>query len=447
MGGAISILLMGLYKPKLIVLKGIFAIVLAAAWLFANKTSGYYFFNQWRIDDISVFLKYLLTITGLLLLLFKDRKKYNAEYYFLMLSVFVGSFLMLSAYHFLLVYLAVEITSYASYFLTGWEEKKKSIEGTVKYYLFGAVSSAVMLFGMSLVYGDTGSLYFTGVKTGLGEVGVGLLLVGLLFKTSVAPFHIWSPGAYQVGPTQSVALFSVVPKLAAFGLIYHLSQIYLSGEIGSMLLLLAIFSIIFGTLSALRQQNVKRLLAYGAVAHSGFLLPLVVFPMDMMQQAFAIYAVIYAIMNVAVFYLVDLHEEGKELNMERLSGLGKMYPYAGAAWVIILIALTGLPPTAGFTAKFYLFSAVWSLWVLEGDSLLMVFFVVGIISSAVSLFYYLKVPYYYFFKEQKYHSTRIIHVHTLIATFFAILLLLMFIQPDILNIFVFENRVFDPSTP
>lgn len=433
---AVALIIVGLFTTNHTILKLIYGLGILSAFIVLPRVTGEFFNGQYLSDGISIFLKRLFLLAGILVMLYREETERPSEYLFLFVSLMLGSFLMVSASNFLLLYLAIEITSYSAYFLTGFRFDKKSSEGAFKYYLFGAVSSAIMLFGISLIYGATGSLDYTAITNVLGHAGFLLMLMGLLFKTSVVPFHLWTPGTYEAGPTQAVALFSVVPKLAGFGVIYQLFSLNQMRSTIVILLVLAILTIIWGTFSAIRQENAKRLISYGAIAHSGFILPLVLIDKPHMLNAFGYYAVIYALMNLSIFYFISIHEKNDIHNTRDYAGLGKVFPLLGVAGIIIFVSLVGLPPTGGFTAKLLLFTSVFRMYEWSQDAVWLTYFAVGILSSAVSLFYYFRIPYYYFLKDKERSNIVIGRVEITIATFFGLALFWIFIWPDNLDKFV-----------
>jgi NADH-quinone oxidoreductase subunit N len=373
------------------------------------------------------------------LLIFKQQKHQKPEFYFLMLAVLAGSLFMVNSNHFLLLYISIELASYGSYFLTGFRFTKHASEASFKYLLFGGVSSGIMLFGISLLYGSGFTMQLDSIaSTPLSQVGIAMFMAGVLFKTSIVPFHIWTPSTYQIAPTDAVAFFSIVPKLAGFGLLYHVVSglpADLSATMVPMLILLSIISIIWGTFSAIPQKDVKRLISYGAIAHSGFILPLCLMDNENGLSAFSYYTIIYAIMNLAIFFFVQLHEKRGNIRLMDLAGLGKRFPLIGVLSVIMVIALVGLPPTAGFIAKLFLFSTAWLTYQDTQLTIWLVFVVVGILSSAVSLYFYLRIPFFYFFQKDRGYEFKFRKHHIMLLTFFAIVLLYLFIQPEILDSF------------
>jgi NADH-quinone oxidoreductase subunit N len=439
--GAASLLLLVRSRLSQVALRIYVSLLLIAGIYFSEITTGSYF-NGWVfIDEIVGKIRLLLMVSTLVVVWYIRRPYQQIEFYFFLLSGLVGALVMMNAQHFLLIYLGVELASFSSYFLTGMRLTPKSSEATLKYVLFGGVTSAVMLYGLSLVYGASGSLLLTSlVEHPYSAFGLFLFFAGVLFKASLIPFHLWVPSTYQEAPSDAVAFFSVVPKLASFVLIFHILQqlpeAYLSLATQT-LLAVALVTVLWGTLSALPQIRLKRTIAFGAIAHSGFLLPMVLMGEDGLS-AFSYYAVIYAFMNLAVFYLIHFHEnmEVRSLKFDAFNGFGKASPLFGAAMVVILIALTGLPPTAGFSAKLLLFTKVYEQFALTGDKIWMSYLIVGVLSTVLSLFYYMKLPIAYFLKDQEEKFNVPTTIQITAATILSLLMLWGFIQPEILNSFV-----------
>ena len=436
--GSIILLILGILRLPLFWIKVFAAVVLLGSFLFAQQVSGFFFTRTIIRDDLSYLMTQLLPLITLGVLCFKRQAHQSYEFYFLLMSVLIGSLFMVGSHNLLILYLAIELTSYASYLLTGFHFNEKGSEAAMKYLLFGGVSSAVMLFGISLLYGAHDSLYFDTLEFSLlGATGLFFFLSGLFFKTSIVPFHIWVPATYEGAPTDAVAFFSTVPKIAGFAALYHVFK-WTNGLFNpfleQLILLLAILTIVWGTLAALRQTDVKRMLSYGAIAHSGFILPLCLI-MDT-YSIFKYYVIIYAAMNILAFLFVQLHEkEGENLSLSNVSGLGIRFPLLGVISVIWGIALVGLPPTGGFMAKFFLFSTAWQHYGSMDSLYWLTFIGVGVLSSAASLYFYLRVPYFYFFKEDQSKKIRINKMHFVILTLLAFTLILLFIQPNILDRF------------
>jgi NADH-quinone oxidoreductase subunit N len=375
-----------------------------------------------QLDHLAVAFRLLVLLAGGLTVLFsiREARGLSGEYYALLLGLLVAASLMPMASHLLLIYLSLETASICAYLLTAFSGGRQGAEAGLKYLLFGAVASAIMLYGMSLLYGFTGTLDITAYafKSGLLSLNIPqlpvllaalLVLAGFLFKISIVPFHLWAPDAYQGAPLPIAALFSTAPKLAGLALLLRfLSHFMESGLIFAglrfdwqlILGALAIASMLIGNLAAVWQQDVRRLLAYSSIAHSGLLLAAVLVFRELGYKALLFYAFIYLLMNFAAFILVSLlkAETGSYL-LKDYKGLGSKLALPSVLLVVVMVALTGLPPTAGFTAKLFLFSALWEGYSSGGSKMLLYLLLTGVATSVVALFYYLKIPYYLYMKK------------------------------------------------
>lgn len=386
------------------------------------------FLGMLRPDGLSVFLRTLFLLAGILSLVLNkhsgngQRKVmlHMGEYHALVLSLVLGAMLMSMTTHLLLIYLAIELVSISSYILTSFRFNRQGVEGGLKYLLFGAVASAIMLYGISLLYGFTGTLDFASPNFQMSLLSLNiaamplllasfLTLAGFLFKLSAVPFHFWAPDVYESAPVSVAALFSVVPKLAGLALLIRFLQYFHESSIlfvsvhfdwQLVLAVLAGLSMFIGNLAAVFQQDAKRMLAYSSIAHTGFLMTGVLAYSALGLRSVLFYGAIYLIMNFAAFLLVKmLGERTGEYQIKSWSGLGRRFPFVGAALVLVMIALTGLPPTAGFTAKLLVFTSLWEGWQQGGNSVLGYLLLAGVVNTIIALFYYLKIPYFMYFKE------------------------------------------------
>jgi NADH-quinone oxidoreductase subunit N len=385
------------------------------------------------IGKVLIF-KCIFLVAGILTVLlseispgFNKSKKGKGEYYAILVAIILGLHLMSMASNMLIMYLSIELVSIGSYILAVFSFDKRSAEAGLKYILYGAFSSGIMLFGFSLFYGLTGSLDFSYFFSQLEEAPSLLLLIasmmalgGLFFKIVAVPFHIWAPDVYEGAPIPVVAFFSVAPKAAGFALLYRFfGELYhanlnsealhgllpdrpSSGNIDYLLIIgiVIIASLTIGNFSALLQNNIKRMLAYSSIAHAGFILIGLLAISSNGLNSVLFYLSIYLFMNFGAFIMVEILSDisGSE-DVRNFKGLGLKFPFLGLIFVIILISLTGLPPTAGFFAKFFVFSALWDAYQASGNQILIIVFVFGVLNTAISLFYYLKIPYYMYFKK------------------------------------------------
>ncbi len=370
------------------------------------------------IDPFSNFFKMVILACSSFVVLFSlgsnevsAMKSRQGEYYALLSAMALGMFLMVSATDLLVMYVTLELSSLTSYILSGsMKAQKNSSEASLKYLLYGAFSSGVMLYGISLIYGLTGSLNIFTINTVLAHGGASspavliagiFLLVGFGYKISAVPFHFWTPDVYEGAPTTITAFLSVASKAAGFGMLMRAFKVVFidTGALGtpgawsllhgidaqSILIVLSILTMTLGNLVALWQDNVKRLLAYSSIAHAGYmLLGLVVLGNDGFS-ATMLYFVIYMFMNLGAFYVVILvsNNTGNE-TMESYKGLGARSPFLAVGMAIFLVSLTGLPPTAGFIGKLYIFAALI-------NAKMVALAIVGVLNSVVSLYYYARV--------------------------------------------------------
>ena len=414
-------------------------------------------FQLLLLDDIGHFVSILLTAGLLFALIIAAVTKQNAETLFeksegllLLNGLLLGALLMVKSTNLLMVYVSIELVSICSYLLTGIFTGKSKAEAALKYLLFGGVASAIMLFGMSWLYGFTGSLdlnpaFFAALQS-VPQLPLIIALVmtagGLFFKLSAVPFHIWSPDVFQAAPTPVVAVFSGLPKLASLIIIFRVANGLATTALDWQMLLsiIAMASMLFGNFSALRQSNAKRMMAYSSIAHAGFLLVGLITYSNAGGISLLFYASVYLVMNLAAFLLIAfLENRTGSSDFNDLKGVGNQMPYLGILVVVVMIALTGLPPTAGFSAKLYVFSALWESWQAQDSPVLLWLFVFGLINSVIALFYYLKLPYFLFFKENPDLVTvkSLTVSHKIWGTIFVLPLLLWFFQSegllDVLN--------------
>jgi NADH-quinone oxidoreductase subunit N len=384
----------------------------------------------------------------------KSKTLPRGEFYALLWSVTLGLCLLVMSANLLMIYISLELVSISSYLLASFGLNRQSAEGGIKYLLIGALSSGIMLYGMSLLYGFTGTLDFVGEDFAIGiaqanntALGLALLfsLGGLLFKISIVPFHIWIPDVYEASPTPIVAFFSTAPKIAALFLLYEFTRLgftlpsgLFKGEItlAEVFALLAIATITLGNFSALWQTNLKRLLAYSSIAQAGFMMILLVVDSELGLKSFIFYSIVYLLTNFGAFLLVEMYAEGsgQKEDLKNLQGLGRIKPLPAILFTVLAISLVGLPPMAGFTAKLLIFSALWEAYLLTSSPLLMFLFVYGLLNAAVSLFYYLKIPYYLFMKEKEGENNELIfqYYDQVLLILLVTPVIVLFFRPDLI---------------
>lgn len=359
------------------------------------------------------------TLTAIVALVMAiQSKKYANEYFgssewlVSLFGLLLGAFLMTASSNLLMIYISIEVVSISSYLLTGLGKGFKKSEAALKYLLYGAAASAVMLYGMSWLYGLTGSLdintdtFIVGMNAAQPftlNIAIFMVLAGVLFKLGAFPLHIWSPDVYESAPIPTVTIFSVVPKLAAVFLLFRLISSTQTTDFNwqQWLGVLAIGGMTIGNFSALWQRNAKRMLAYSSIAHAAFMLSGVLLFNRAGIEATVFYGFIYLIMNLGAFYLIQVFENTTgSVEYESFKGLGKAMPFTSILLLIVMISLTGLPPVAGFNAKLYLFSSVYEGYVASGNQIILWVFIFGLLNTVVSLFYYIRIPYLLFFKAE-----------------------------------------------
>jgi NADH-quinone oxidoreductase subunit N len=364
------------------------------------------------LDNFAIFFKLLMLVSIVLTALASVRFVGNApypggEYYALLLFTGVGMLFMVSGNNLVSIYVALELMALSSYVLAGYFKAEiKSTEAALKYFVLGAFSSGVLLYGLSLVYGVTGEMgipelakIFAGAeKSNLLLVGILLILAGLLFKIAAVPFHVWVPDVYEGAPTPVTAFFSVGPKLAAYAVlarIFYVAFARFHADWGLIVAIVAAATMVVGNVAALLQSNVKRMLAYSSIAHAGYaLLGVLGFRTEFGLWGILIYLLAYTFMNFGVFALV-VFLETKGYAAESVSdfnGLAKRNMTAAVVMLIFLLSLAGIPPTAGFIGKYYLFTSAMK----AGYAWLAV---LAVLMSAVSLFYYFRIAAAMFFTE------------------------------------------------
>lgn len=372
--------------------------------------------GMFTLDGIAVFFKFLIVVTTALIFVFnissdeiEKIKNRSGEYYALLFGMLLGMSVLVSASDLILIYLSLELLSLSSYVLAGFTKlRERNSEASLKYIIYGSVSSALMLFGISLVYGLTGTTNLYEINSVLSQQSVNpyilsfsalLIFAGIGYKISAAPFHFWTPDVYEGAPLPVTAYLSVASKAAGFALLIRLIRISFTTEGGengtwamldnfdwqTLLIIISIGTMTIGNLSALWQNNLKRMLAYSSIAHAGYMLLGVVVLSDQGIIAVMVYFMVYLLMNLGAFYIIMViaKRTGTE-DLYDYDGMGYSAPFLGVALTIFLVSLTGLPPTAGFIGKLYLFSAL-----VDAQMFTVAF--IALLNTVVSLYYYIRV--------------------------------------------------------
>ena len=368
------------------------------------------------LDSFSSFFKILILITTAFIVLFSvSSKEINScpdrhgEYYALIFGMIIGMFFMVSANDLILIYLSLELLSLSSYVLAGFVKTSvRNSEASLKYIIYGSASSGIMLFGISILYGITGSTNLTEIHSLLQSpsatqltflISILMIFAGIGFKISIVPFHFWTPDVYEGAPISITAFLSVASKAAGFAILIRFLKITFAQELDksgywqmisyidwqTLLILFSIITMTFGNFAALWQDNLKRMLAYSSIAHAGYLMLGVAVLSDQGIMAVLIYFAIYLFMNLGAFYVVMLI--ANKIDSEEIDdykGLGYSLPFLGTALGIFLVSLTGLPPTAGFIGKLYLFIAL-------VDAKMITVAIIALLNTVISLYYYIRV--------------------------------------------------------
>lgn len=390
------------------------------------------FSDTLAVDPFAVFFKGILVTAGLFIVLFsmksrelEHNKERIGEYYMLVTGVLFGMFLMVGASNLLMMYLAFELTSISSYVLAGFTKTlRKSAEASMKYIIYGAVSSGFLIYGISLLVGVTGAVDIYGVRDALQQgvtqtsalyLAVIMIIAGFSYKITAVPFHFWAPDVYQGAPVTITTFLATASKVAGFAMMIRFfrvsfvesamfmeSGIFASSGIENLvsvlpwnmlIAVLAAITMVAANLMALWQENIKRLLAYSSIAHAGFILMGLALATDEGISAMMIYLSIYLFMNLGAFFVVMIVTN--KMDTEQISdyaGLGYRSPFVAVSFAIFLVALAGFPPTAGFIAKVYIFGAVISsgmIWLAA----------VAGFATVISLFYYIRIVRYMFLVE------------------------------------------------
>jgi NADH-quinone oxidoreductase subunit N len=357
---------------------------------------------MFQLDPFSAFVTAVIAIAALLScalsMRYLDELRINhGEFYALILFATAGMMLLVAAVDMLPVFLGLELMSIPIYVLAGFDRRRlRSNESALKYFLIGSFASAILLYGVALLYGVSGSTSFAGIRAGfdpanpLALAGLAFVVVGFAFKISSVPFHQWTPDVYEGAPSAVTAFMSVTVKLAAFAAfvrVLALSFVPLGDLLGNVLWVLAAATLVVGNVMAVIQENIKRLLAYSSIAHAGYLLIGFVPGTARGYSAVVFYLIAYLFMNLGAFgVVVALANRGQDCErMSSFEGLAQRRPGLAALMTLFMVALAGIPGTAGFTGKFLIFSAA-----VDADDVWLV--ILGVLMSVVSVYYYLRVP-------------------------------------------------------
>ena len=441
------LLIVGVFKKdssKLIQNISLIVLLITAVMTF-NETLGIkeviLFNGSIIIDYLSSFMKIITLVSAFSVLVIssnylKSLKIFKIEYSILILSSVLGMMIMISSNDLIVFYMGLELQSLALYVLATFNRDQiKSSEAGLKYFVLSALSSGLLLYGCSLIYGFTGSTNFDVIANQLNSseyaitFGIVFILVGLAFKISAVPFHMWAPDVYEGSPTSVTLFFTMVPKIAAltvFIRFLYVPFLNLIDQWQMILVFLSIASMVFGAVAAIGQTNLKRLVAYSSIGHVGYVLAGLATGTNEGIQSSIIYITIYILMNLGLFSVLLMMKRNNVYyeNIEDLSGLSKNHPLLSLSLLIILFSLAGIPPLAGFFAKFYIFKSV-----LEQSMFFLA--IVGLLSTVIAAFYYLRlIKIMYFDKEKDKYDTNHSMWLKFSLTISTILILIYFIFPS-----------------
>ena len=404
--GIMFLLMVGVFKKNSSAIVYTLSIVVLLITLglivnFPSNQEMYLFNSSYKIDQLSTFMKIITIISGIFVLISsykytKIEKIFKIEYSILILCSILGMLVMISSYDLIVFYIGLELQSLSLYVLAAFNQNQtKSSEAGLKYFVLSALSSGLLLYGCSLIYGFSGSTNFYLISENIlsseyGNVfGIVFILVGLAFKIAVVPFHMWAPDVYEGSPTSVTLFFAVVPKIAAltvFIRFLYVPFVDLIDQWQMIIIFLSLASMIFGAVSAIGQKNLKRLIAYSSIGHMGYALAGLAVGTNSGIQSSIIYISIYVIMNLGIFCCLFMMKRKDKFfdNLEDLAGLSKNHPIISLSLLILLFSLAGIPPMAGFFAKFYIFMSV-----IEQSMYFLA--IVGLLSTVISAFYYLRI--------------------------------------------------------
>ncbi|REA59337.1 NADH-quinone oxidoreductase subunit N [Dyadobacter luteus] len=439
-------LFLGFSKSKNILLPSVLlflAIALASNFVDWNQGPLLYFYDMLRVNNLTLAFNGIVLISAFMIVAISGGFQDNAdsepaEYYALMLLSLVGAIMMIGFEHLIMLFIGVEILSIAMYILTGSNKRNlRSNEAALKYFLMGAFASGFMLFGMALLYGATGSFSLSGIQAfvSIGHAampsyilyaGLLLLLIGMLFKVSAAPFHFWTPDVYEGAPTIFTTFMSTIVKTAGFAAIYRLldhsfTNIYSFWWI--VVAAIAILTLMVGNIGATSQSSFKRMLAYSGISHAGYLLIAVTALSKPTQNAIVFYSLAYSLSTICAFAVLILVSKEKTIDgqpderYDAFNGLAKSNPFLAFVLTVSMLSLAGIPLTAGFWGKFFVFTSA-------ADRGIIWITVIAVLMSTVGIYYYFRVIIAAYLKEGDVSQIRVAPFYQVIlvlATFFTLL--------------------------
>jgi len=451
----IAMLFLGFAKSKAILLPAtllFIAIALGSSFVDWGKT--YLYFNEMLLsNNLSIAFTVIVLVSAFMVVtlsssFIEDESAQPAEYYAIMLFSLVGAIMMIGFENLIMLFIGLEILSVAMYVLTGSDKRNlRSNEAALKYFLMGAFATGIMLFGMALLYGATGSFVISDIRAyaangaALGSplllfMGMLMVLIGMLFKVSAAPFHFWTPDVYEGAPTLFTAFMSTVVKTAGFAALFRLlsvSFVSIYGFWGIILTGITVLTLLVSNLTAVYQHSFKRMMAYSSISHAGYLLIALTAIGQQTKQALVFYSLAYSIATIAAFgvlLLVNRHqtEEGKATDetYDAFNGLARQNPVLGFTMAVSMLSLAGIPLTAGFWGKFMVFTTAADrgiIWLL----------VVAVLMSAVGIYYYFRVIIAMYLRDGQTSAIRVAPFYKYMLIAATILTIVLGIMPGLVQ--------------
>tara|TARA_Y100001970_G_scaffold23427_1_gene27500 strand:- start:6172 stop:7587 length:1416 start_codon:yes stop_codon:yes gene_type:complete len=410
------LLILGVFKKKssnLIVSLSVITLIGTLVLIFGNPidTNLSLFDGGYKIDYMSSYMKILTILSGIFVLITSSKflkiyKLFNIEYPILILCSILGMMVMISSNDLIVFYIGLELQSLSLYVLAAFNRDQiKSSEAGLKYFVLSALSSGLLLYGCSLIYGFSGTTNFNQISNLMNNdqygltFGIVFILVGLAFKISAVPFHMWAPDVYEGSPTSVTLFFAVAPKIAALTVIIRFLYVPFVNVIEQwqlIIIFLSLASMIFGAVAAIGQKNLKRLIAYSSIGHMGYALAGLCVGTNQGIQSSILYISIYIVMNLGFFSCLFMLKRNNTYfeNIDDLSGLSKNHPLISLSLMIVLFSLAGIPPLAGFFAKFYIFKAIL-------DQSMYYLAIIGLLTTVIAAFYYLRIIKIMYFDLEK----------------------------------------------
>jgi NADH-quinone oxidoreductase subunit N len=448
-------LFLGFSKSKNILLPAVLlflAIALAGNFLEWNKGPVLYFYDMFRVDNLTLAFNGIILASAFMIVAisggFQDNAEAEpAEYYALMLFSLVGAIMMVGFEHLIMLFLGIEILSVALYVLTGSNKRNlRSNEAALKYFLMGSFATGIMLFGMTLVYGATGSFELSEIQAYVSTTqqatpsyilyaGLLLLLIGMLFKVSAAPFHFWTPDVYEGAPTIFTTFMSTIVKTAGFAALYRLLSHSFTGIYDFwwlVIALIAILTLMVGNIGATTQNSFKRMMAYSGISHAGYLLIALTALSKPTQNAIVFYSMAYSLSTIAAFGVLMLVSREKTLDgqpderYDAFNGLAQKNPLLAFVMTVAMLSLAGIPLTAGFWGKFFVFSSAAERGIIWVPA-------IAVLMSVVGIYYYFRVIIASYLKEGDLVEIRVAPFYKVILIVATVLTIIFGLAPGLLE--------------